>query len=107
MITCLISSVHQAQTESKLFTKVISGVDVKYYLCFYYRKQELYSLEWGDLIDLSKFVVVAAPYGGPVGKEISLTLNTPIATKVVCFSRLLKCLKSLYCKQCGPRYFKQ
>ena len=32
-----------------------------------------------------------------------LTLNTPIATKVVCFSRLLKCLRSLYGKQCGPR----
>ena len=25
------------------------------------------------------------------------------ATKVVCFSRLLKCLRSLYGKQCGPR----
>ena len=32
-----------------------------------------------------------------------LTLNSPIATKVVCFSRLLKCLRSLYGKQCGPR----
>ena len=31
-----------------------------------------------------------------------LTLNAPIATKVVCFSRLLKCLRSLYGKQCGP-----
>ena len=27
----------------------------------------------------------------------------PIATKVVCFPRLLKCLRSLYDKQCGPR----
>ena len=27
----------------------------------------------------------------------------PIATKVVCFSCLLKCLRSLYGKQCGPR----
>ena len=27
----------------------------------------------------------------------------PIATKVVCFSLLLKCLRSLYGKQCGPR----
>ena len=33
----------------------------------------------------------------------NLTLNTPIATKVVCFYRLLKCLRSLYGKQCGPR----
>ena len=32
-----------------------------------------------------------------------LTLNAPISTKVVCFSRLLKCLKSLYGNQCGPR----
>ena len=30
-------------------------------------------------------------------------LNAPMATKVVCFSRLLKCLRSLYGKQCGPR----
>ena len=27
----------------------------------------------------------------------------PIATKVVCFSRLLKCFRSLYGKQCGHR----
>ena len=33
----------------------------------------------------------------------TLTLNAPIAAKVVCFSRLLKCLRSLYGKQCGPR----
>ena len=32
-----------------------------------------------------------------------LTLKTPIPTKVVCFSRLLKCLRNLYGKQCGPR----
>ena len=32
-----------------------------------------------------------------------LTRKAPIATKVVCFSRLLKCLRSLYYKQCGPR----
>ena len=29
--------------------------------------------------------------------------SLPITTKVVCFSRLLKCLSSLYGKQCGPR----
>ena len=34
--------------------------------------------------------------------KLLLTLNAPIATKVVCFSRLLKCLRSLYGKQCGP-----
>ena len=32
-----------------------------------------------------------------------LALKAPIATKVVCFSRLLKYLRSLYDKQCGPR----
>ena len=32
-----------------------------------------------------------------------LTLNVPIAIKVVCFSCLLKCLRSLYGKQYGPR----
>ena len=36
-------------------------------------------------------------------RKYMLTLNAPIATKVVCFSRLLKCLKSLYGKQYGPR----
>ena len=35
--------------------------------------------------------------------QVSLTLNAPIATKVVCFSRLLKCWRSLYGKQCGHR----
>ena len=34
---------------------------------------------------------------------LKLTLNAPIATKVVCFSCLLKCLRSLYGKQCGHR----
>ena len=32
-----------------------------------------------------------------------LTLNAPITTKAVCFFHLLKCLRSLYGKQCGPR----
>ena len=32
----------------------------------------------------------------------NLTLNAPIATKAVCFSRLLIFLRSLYDKQCGP-----
>ena len=34
---------------------------------------------------------------------ILLTLNAPITTKVGCFFRLLKCLRSFYGKQCGPR----
>ena len=32
-----------------------------------------------------------------------LTLKAPNPTKVVCFPRLLKGLRSLYGKQCGPR----
>ena len=36
-------------------------------------------------------------------KSRNYHFNAPIATKVVCFSRLLKCLRSLYVKQCGPR----
>ena len=37
------------------------------------------------------------------GDTSSLILNAPITTKVVCFSSLLKCLRSLCGKQCGPR----
>ena len=37
------------------------------------------------------------------GEYLNITLTAPIATKVVCCSRLLKCLRSLYGKQCGPR----
>ena len=33
---------------------------------------------------------------------VIITLNAPIATKVVCFSRLLKCLRSLYGKSVNP-----
>ena len=36
-------------------------------------------------------------------RGFNLTLNAPIATKVVCFSRLPKCLRSLYGEPCGPR----
>ena len=31
-----------------------------------------------------------------------LALNAPIATKIVCFFRLLKCLRSLYGKSVDP-----
>ena len=31
------------------------------------------------------------------------TLKAPIATKVVCLSRLPKCLRSIYGRKCGPR----
>ena len=46
-------------------------------------------------------------YVGPTHRKctpaVVLTLNAPITTKVVCFSRLLKYLRSLYGKQCRPR----
>ena len=32
------------------------------------RKQELYQMGWADQVDLSKFMVAAAPYGGPIGE---------------------------------------
>ena len=35
--------------------------------------------------------------------SLSTGFKTPIATKVVCFSCLLKCLRSHYGKQFGPR----
>ena len=38
-----------------------------------------------------------------LGIKNELTLNAPISTKVVCLFRLLKCLRSLCGKQCGPR----
>ena len=42
---------------------------------------------------------------GPANEFSILTLNGPIATKDVCFSRLVKCLRSLYGKQCGSSLF--
>ena len=44
---------------------------------------------------------VPKDYTGEVRKRLVLTLNAPITTKAVCFSRLLKCLRSLYGKQQG------
>ena len=35
--------------------------------------------------------------------EVGEQINAPIATIVVCFSRMLKCLRSRYGKQRGPR----
>ena len=48
-------------------------------------------------------LTINLPQGWGVKWLSCFTLNAPIATKVVCFSRLLKCLRSLYGKQCGPR----
>ena len=53
-------------------------------------------LENIDNSALKNFVYLMQPNKG-------LTLNAPIATKVICFSRQLKCSRSLYGKRCGPR----
>ena len=39
------------------------------------RKVELYSMGWQDAMDLSRFIVSAAPFGGPIGKYIRLLLS--------------------------------
>ena len=49
----------------------------------------------GRLVKLSVLLLYSLP---EIVKETIL-----ITTKFVCFSRLLKCLRSLYGKQCGPR----
>ena len=59
-----------------------------------FRPNILLGLIWGQTVCKGNQMIQA-------GKE--LTLKAPITTKVVCFSRLLKCLRSLYEKQCGPR----
>ena len=48
------------------------------------RKVELYSMEWQDAVDLSQFIVSAAPFGGPIGKYIRLLLCC-LTNKVVRF----------------------
>ena len=52
---------------------------------------------------VSKFIYQVSDTQNELFPCLMLALNVPIATKVVCFSRLLKCLRSLYGKQCGPR----
>ena len=50
----------------------------------------------------NRFVHGCVPTAVCYDRKDELTLNVPIATKVVCFSRLLKCLRSLYGKSVGP-----
>ena len=48
--------------------------------------------------------IASTNFNRPLACKYSiLPLNAPIATKVVCLSHLLKYLRSLYGKQCGPR----
>ena len=52
---------------------------------------------------LAKLMWVKLKLKKVLKKGTLLSLNAPITTIVVCFSRLLKCLRRLYGKQCGPR----
>lgn len=38
------------------------------------RKEELYSMAWQDTVDISKFVVSAAAFGGPIGKKTEVNI---------------------------------
>ena len=73
------------------------------------REPRLSEAQWskihGDIIELQDKVYRCISQGlcHEVRNTHILSLKAPIATKVVCFSRLLKCLRSLYDKQCGPR----
>ena len=89
------------------------GLSFKYqsFCCSKYDKTRLKSLLfWNQntsalgpvIVECSGEYFVIIVYCGATPHSI-LTLNVPIATKVVCFSRLLKCLCSLCGKQCGPR----
>ncbi|KAL3836276.1 hypothetical protein ACJMK2_021714 [Sinanodonta woodiana] len=48
----------------------------------YYKKSEVYDLDWDDLVDISKFVVAAAPYGGPLALMRDDSNNPSIAMVV-------------------------
>ncbi len=37
-----------------------------FFFLFLFRKQDLYSMGWADQVDLSRFIVAAAAYGGPI-----------------------------------------
>ena len=82
--------------------------------CFYCRKEYCHvGLWWGfyDIVDEQNKIFRGQKVELPHNLKRmldrhgnwKLTLNAPITTKVVCFSRLLKCLRGLFGKQCGPR----
>ena len=61
---------------------------------FIYRKIELYSMLWADRVDLSKYIVAAGCFGGPIGKRSS---NYKLKDSVLYmyFLSLLVCTKSI------------
>ena len=90
MFDCYIAQVHQYHRLRIAFSK------------FSHRHSELiveYGVGLKALLQQGLFELV---FYGDVLFLIRLSLNTPISTKVVSFSRLLKCLRSLYGKPCGP-----
>ncbi|ELU17286.1 hypothetical protein CAPTEDRAFT_168734 [Capitella teleta] len=51
------------------------------------RKHELYSMQWADKVDLSKFIIAAAPYGGPIAlmRDDSKLQKSQITTKPIIY----------------------
>ena len=68
------------------------------------QKQQVEKAEASQTVDLKNAAKrIKIEQVCPCKGHCILTLNAPFATKVVCFSHLLKCLRSLYGKQCGHR----
>ena len=55
------------------------------------RKFELYSMEWMAQVDLEKFIVAAAAYGGPVGNAHYLLLKYLFLNNFI-YSYIYSCL---------------
>ena len=79
----------------KFYTGRVKGLCMVVEVIFVMRPQEN---------DKTKVIGILSAHPLSLGSvTLKLTLKAPIATKVVCFTRLLKCLRSLYGKHCGPR----
>ena len=65
--------------------------------------QVYHALFWEPMLNRLASLMIRQVFLKPCLVNLILTLKAPIAIKVVCFSRLLKCLRNLYGKQCGPR----
>ena len=47
-----------------------------------FRKSELYSMAWSGTVDLSNYIIAAAPFGGPIGEWCSHIIELPTLTPV-------------------------
>ena len=83
-----------------LKSHVTAQINVQY--CFAYHQMLSHQMLSGFKVVFTVFKT-ASLYFFIILFCFVLTLNLPIATKDVCFSHLLKCLRRLYGKQCGPR----